>query len=69
MSNHSAPLFIAETDEVGGISAVWVRADPKRTPRVLDQPRMVLESLDMGEFVGADRAAFRSWAKRMMRAR
>jgi hypothetical protein len=62
MSKKPAPVFVAETDDGGRIWAVWLRTERMRAPRILREPRKILNSFQLAEFHGADPELFRFWA-------
>ena len=62
MPKEPAPVFVAETDDGGRICAVWFQTERMRAPRILREPRRILDSFELAEFHGADPDLFRFWA-------
>lgn len=53
-------VFVAETDENGAVTCVWVNEPPSRSPRVFD-PRLHSAKLDLAEVSGAPRNQIAAW--------
>lgn len=53
--------FIAETDENGHITCVWIIPPDKKTPRVFDPHKHFFDHKSNADYCGARTSAIRSW--------
>ncbi len=54
------PMFIAETDENGAVSCVWVADDQTRGPRLFD-PQLHSTKIQEGDCIGAPHYQIAAW--------
>jgi len=55
--------YIAETDELKRITAVWLKKRSSRGPSVFDPKRHIFDPSEPAEFIGAPREHIVSWLK------
>ena len=55
------PVFVAETDEDGAVTCVWVQDGKRRSARVVRRKYLADRDLDSGQFHGASRRSILNW--------